>query len=291
MEKLPSPHVIRDGQVANLPPGFNRLVGVKVASWVGLSTLVLTPVTALITMGIAQAEHTRCQNNYQQVSYCGRSSYQQTGYRYRPTSYRNSSYYRDVSAADDGVLSLGDEGSEVSALQRRLSNLGYPVAVDGVFGTATESAVISFQSDYGLSADGIVGPETDQALRSGTANVGYQRPTSCTRPVSYCNGERPVSCSQTPYERPVSDCVRPVTYQPEPQPVRPNPEPRYVVLIPTDSGADVRDVRRVVPQAQLVREDGRGEYIRAASYRSRPPADELMKKLRQDGYDAQVRYF
>jgi peptidoglycan hydrolase-like protein with peptidoglycan-binding domain len=62
------------------------------------------------------------------------------------------------------VLSMGDEGRQVELLQQALGN----VAVDGVFGPETESAVQQFQESRGLTADGIVGPLTSAALRGHT---------------------------------------------------------------------------------------------------------------------------
>ena len=62
------------------------------------------------------------------------------------------------------VLSMGDEGRQVELLQQALGN----VAVDGVFGPETESAVQQFQESHGLAADGIVGPLTSAALRGHT---------------------------------------------------------------------------------------------------------------------------
>ena len=49
-------------------------------------------------------------------------------------------------------------------LQQNLSALGYPLAVDGIFGKDTEEAVRAFQHDHGLGADGIVGPRTLAAI-------------------------------------------------------------------------------------------------------------------------------
>ncbi|MFF4081725.1 peptidoglycan-binding protein [Streptomyces sp. NPDC001777] len=54
----------------------------------------------------------------------------------------------------------GESGDVVAAAQTALNKYGYGLAVDGQFGPATASAVTSFQSDKGLSVDGVVGPET-----------------------------------------------------------------------------------------------------------------------------------
>jgi hypothetical protein len=63
-------------------------------------------------------------------------------------------------------LRKGDKGVDVEKLQKLLSDRGYPVAVDGDFGTKTYSAVRAFQSQnldqHGqpLVIDGNVGPLT-----------------------------------------------------------------------------------------------------------------------------------
>lgn len=71
------------------------------------------------------------------------------------------------------VLSLGsgywqrDGSGAVSALQRRLSAMGYsPGPVDGRFGPLTEGAVARFQAGHGLRIDGIAGPLTLAAVVS-----------------------------------------------------------------------------------------------------------------------------
>jgi uncharacterized protein YraI len=74
-----------------------------------------------------------------------------------------------VSPSEEGersILSLGSTGSEVTTLQNRLVILGYLKVdqVDGIFGSATESAVLRFQADSKLEVDGIVGPTTASAI-------------------------------------------------------------------------------------------------------------------------------
>jgi len=73
--------------------------------------------------------------------------------------------------ANEGrVLERSMKGPDVVELQKNLNSLGYQVAVDGYFGTATENAVRAFQQDNGLTADGIVGPETLRAMRTAGQN-------------------------------------------------------------------------------------------------------------------------
>lgn len=69
------------------------------------------------------------------------------------------------SGAAQALSKYGSTGGEVTQIQQRLQELGYdPGAADGIYGTRTKNAVISFQRDYGLSDDGIAGPKTLEAL-------------------------------------------------------------------------------------------------------------------------------
>jgi g-D-glutamyl-meso-diaminopimelate peptidase len=59
------------------------------------------------------------------------------------------------------TLTLGSRGPNVKLIQSLLIRIGYnPGAIDGIFGPITRSAVIAFQRDSGIVADGIVGPVT-----------------------------------------------------------------------------------------------------------------------------------
>jgi peptidoglycan hydrolase-like protein with peptidoglycan-binding domain len=58
----------------------------------------------------------------------------------------------------------GDEGHPILTLQELLRAHGHPVVVDGDFGPATEAAVRAVQTSRGLTADGIVGPQTWPAV-------------------------------------------------------------------------------------------------------------------------------
>lgn len=67
------------------------------------------------------------------------------------------------------ILKKGSAGEEVKTVQRLLSVMGYKgngksLAIDGDFGSATESAVKAFQTKKGLTADGIIGAATWGAL-------------------------------------------------------------------------------------------------------------------------------
>ncbi|RBM19459.1 peptidoglycan-binding protein [Streptomyces sp. PT12] len=61
----------------------------------------------------------------------------------------------------------GDSGEAVNAAQRQLVKHGHPLTVDGAFGPLTAEATVAFQETAGLTADGIVGPQTWRALTGG----------------------------------------------------------------------------------------------------------------------------
>ena len=63
------------------------------------------------------------------------------------------------------TLKYGDSGSRVTEMQTALVKLGYNTnGVDGRFGAGTQRAVISFQKDNGLEADGLAGTKTLELL-------------------------------------------------------------------------------------------------------------------------------
>jgi len=67
--------------------------------------------------------------------------------------------------AADGALRRDDpDGVEVLVLQTALSQAGYRVGLDGIFGPRTEQVVRLFQTAHGLASDGVVGPMTAAAL-------------------------------------------------------------------------------------------------------------------------------
>ncbi|MCK8824780.1 peptidoglycan DD-metalloendopeptidase family protein [Fuchsiella alkaliacetigena] len=86
------------------------------------------------------------------------------------------SFYALASASNLGIRNLreGTEGADVKELQSKLNELGYEVGVDGLFGPQTAAQVKQFQSEYGLSADGIVGSQTLFALKKLTELVEHR---------------------------------------------------------------------------------------------------------------------
>ncbi|MEA3319679.1 MAG: D-Ala-D-Ala carboxypeptidase family metallohydrolase [Bacillota bacterium] len=82
------------------------------------------------------------------------------------------------------TLSEGSSGSDVRELQIRVAGWAADspqqtvVSVDGQFGAGTKAAVIRFQRAYGLTADGVVGPQTQAKLNelespNGTKHFSY----------------------------------------------------------------------------------------------------------------------
>ena len=68
------------------------------------------------------------------------------------------------------LLKSGDRGAAVTALQQKLTGLGYLTgSSDGIFGAATYRAVKAFQRKNGLSADGVAGVRTLEKLNSSSA--------------------------------------------------------------------------------------------------------------------------
>jgi putative chitinase len=69
------------------------------------------------------------------------------------------------------VLRRGSTGEAVGDLQTMLSKLRFPLAIDQDFGAATELAVMRFQGDKKLAADGIVGKETWDAIEKAAGST------------------------------------------------------------------------------------------------------------------------
>ena len=61
---------------------------------------------------------------------------------------------------DSGVYKLGSKGDVVKEIQKLLK-----LTADGDFGRGTQGAVKTFQRNYGLNDDGVVGPKTLAKMR------------------------------------------------------------------------------------------------------------------------------
>ena len=120
-----------------------------------------------------------------------RGSWRSLARGYNGPAYEKHNYHgrmRDAAARWARRLNVSDSGepqdrlptvrrnsrsrSLVMLIQQRLSDAGYHLgAIDGDFGGKTFSAVVQFQEDNGLDADGVVGPGTWTALDNAAPRV------------------------------------------------------------------------------------------------------------------------
>jgi N-acetylmuramoyl-L-alanine amidase len=85
-----------------------------------------------------------------------------SGYQFKQTKIAHETF-------SSWTFQYGAKGDDVYELQGRLKFLGFfNGAVDGQYGYATLKAVKYFQSEFGLPADGIVGPQTKLKLWQAT---------------------------------------------------------------------------------------------------------------------------
>lgn len=70
-----------------------------------------------------------------------------------------------TSVAEAATLKQGSRGDLVKNVQQKLIRWGYlKGTADGIFGAKTKAAVFAFQKKNGLTADGVIGTRTAQAL-------------------------------------------------------------------------------------------------------------------------------
>ncbi|AOH56655.1 hypothetical protein ABE28_019990 [Peribacillus muralis] len=93
------------------------------------------------------------------------------------------------------VLRSGDMGRPVADLQRLLKAWNvYTSTIDGIYGNGTKQAVLTFQKQHGLSADGIAGARTFSKLQAKANLAGSSvkeltvTSTAYTASCSGCSG-------------------------------------------------------------------------------------------------------
>ena len=104
--------------------------------------------------------------------------------------YSSSAKKASSVVANLGSIRPGTNGSAVRALQQQLKTLGYySGSVDGDYGSGTTAAVTAFQQANGLTADGIAGKATQNAIyaaiNGGSSSSGGSSSGSSTSPASY----------------------------------------------------------------------------------------------------------
>ena len=107
----------------------------------------------------------------------------------------------DVAAAEFTSAAAAEVGlseAEIRVLQQDLTELGYySCAVNGIYNQQTVDAVKELQTELGVTADGIIGPETlaaiDQLLAGGstTSSSSASSSTSAGETTSTTSGSTP----------------------------------------------------------------------------------------------------
>lgn len=106
---------------------------------------------------------------------------------------------------EPALLQLKAKGAAVEQLQATLAGLGYtdrqgrPLASDRDFGPDTDAAVRAFQKDMGLKTDGIVGPNTRQALEQARDQVLVTDPQHAQYSLFAQAREKLAGLEQAPY--------------------------------------------------------------------------------------------
>lgn len=115
------------------------------------------PITGIVSPGTEQALRRLCGDGNEPADRKGQAEWGESKWEWEGEVNRtNRDYIRWVQASLNKVL-------------------GIRLAVDGVMGAQTRSAIRSFQKRQRLKVDGIVGPRTDEALRTALTD-GLQRP-------------------------------------------------------------------------------------------------------------------
>lgn len=89
-------------------------------------------------------------------------------------------------------LTNGHTGDDVRWVQWYLTHDGYPITIDGIFGTNTDKKVRQFQKDQKINVDGWVGKDTRERLKN-PKNIKtnpYNEPTSDIRKGATGEGVR-----------------------------------------------------------------------------------------------------
>ena len=96
-------------------------------------------------------------------------------------------------AIETVTLKKGSSGDLVKKVQQKLKSWGYLTGkVDGVFGNGTKTAVQKFQRKNGLTADGVVGKKTFDALG---INAGSGSSSNSNNSGSSTNNKKPTTAT------------------------------------------------------------------------------------------------
>jgi len=214
---------------------------------------------------------------------------------------------------------------QIRDLQQRLRDLGYFNSnPTGTVGPMTRDAIIRFQRDYRLTADGIadvqilqtvsqvwqgtVNQPTRDYLTVGDRGNNVRAVQQRLSELGFFNGS--LDGYYDEYTR-ASVVAFQQYYQINPtgnvdwqtwdalqinngssiREVSNNPtNNRYVVVVPVRNGSTLNQVRRYVPSA-FTANSNLGTYVNAGSYGDRASAERTSRMLRSNGLDARVQYF
>jgi Putative peptidoglycan binding domain len=155
-----------------------------------------------------------------------------------------------IASAAQAMLKLGDRGEAVRALQERLD-----ISADGVYGPDTEAAVFQYQAFQGLTQDGIAGAQTLSSLGLDPDSQPDVRGEVFSRPPGSSSAEGP-----------------------------------YRVVVPGTDPDVIARTRVIAPDAEVVLDSDRGDYIDAGGYASRSDAEDLVRRLQERNLEARVDF-
>ena len=92
-------------------------------------------------------------------------------------------------------LKTGATGDKVTQLQQGLANSGFQVAASGTYDAATFDAVKQYQSAFGLSVDGIAGPQTWGRITNVESFIAIAKSKLGAKYVSGGKGPSTFDCS------------------------------------------------------------------------------------------------
>ncbi|MBD2355568.1 peptidoglycan-binding protein [Tolypothrix sp. FACHB-123] len=215
---------------------------------------------------------------------------------------------------------------QIRELQERLREMGYLTAnPTGNFGPMTRDALIRFQRDYQLPADGIANIQALEAVRAAGQNPNrYAQPTRNYLTVGdsgdnvravqerllqlgFFNGNPDgyygentrayVYAFQQYAQLPPTGNVDAQTWEAlglnnaarENNTTSAN-QKAYVVVVPIHNADTLNKVRQYIANP-VVEKSGLGDYVNAGRFGNRAEAENLSKLLRSYGLDARVEYF
>ncbi|WP_144721262.1 N-acetylmuramoyl-L-alanine amidase [Cellulosimicrobium sp. TH-20] len=93
------------------------------------------------------------------------------------------------SKTPEQLYNAGFSVAEIKATQEKLNRLGYRLAVDGIRGPKSQTAIKDFQSRNGLTVDGYPGPATQAKLDARLAPAAKPAPSAGRDLYRGCKGE------------------------------------------------------------------------------------------------------